>query len=161
MTQVNTDFLLKPGNTYSAVRVTVTAVTKYPMNHGPEQSLTTGGGMSVGRQNNNGGRYGWVTFGKQTIKGYFLYPKQDLNYFNQVFEPPVEGCTVLRVWLAPGVNADLEVDSLNWVTKVLIQLVKALVQKIASQQLSEKTPATGPQLPAPVPGPPALPGPTQ
>ena len=96
---VNTDFQLLPGNTFTAVYVSVSSVSKFPVNHAPEQNIDASGAILKVSEDNVGGVYGWVTFGHKhgTAKkffnpSWFFYPVQKLSYSSQVFEPPNESC---------------------------------------------------------------------
>jgi hypothetical protein len=156
---VNTDFQLVAGNFFTAVYVSVSSVSKFPVDHAPEQNLDASGAILKVSEENNGGQYGWVTFGKRHTSfgkgigaGWFFYPAQKLNYSRQIFEPPSADCDYMRIWLKPGVIlSDISCDTVNAFNKVLKQVVDILTRKAANYKPTAST-ATALPLPAPGPG---------
>jgi len=128
MSTAGTDFLLASGKFYQGVYVTVRDVSNFPINHAAIQNLTPQSGVSLGAQNNNGGRYGWVSFGTTVSGKYYLLPPQPLSYMQQVFLPSESRCTVCRIWLIDGVEADIVVNWVSDFTLVLGQVMQILTR---------------------------------
>jgi hypothetical protein len=156
MTLANTDFYLGETTFYQQLRVQVTGVTKLAQNNAPSMSFSGPGIVDASGQNNQGGRYGYVSFGIMLNGTIFWYPHFPLNYFNQVFEPQGLQCNCARIWLVPGVTAKYTADKFTALDVILEALVKVLVQKAATYKAPGG--ASNNTLPVPAPSPTALPG---
>ena len=133
MTVTNTDFVVQPGNTIESVIVGIIGVTKYTPQHAAEQNLSPVGPLQAGTSNNVGGRFGWVSFGKTIATVPSFEEKKDISYFNHYFASNMPECDTVRVWLQPGVKAEVMV---NAVSNTILEMRKALgvVEAIASHK---------------------------
>lgn len=136
MTQAVTDFIAPPGYLLGGITVSVKTASKFQIIHIPTGSLgLNGGNGSVGHKDNRGGRFGWISFGVGADPTYVLYPPQPISYLAQKFIAPVDGCTVVRIWLEPGVKVDTVCDFVGDITVILkkmVPLLTAIAARIAA-----------------------------
>jgi hypothetical protein len=132
---VNTDFQAGYANNFTAVYVTISAASKFPVNHAALVSVDGFGALGTAGGNNNGGRYGWVAFGELVLGAWYWHQRNDINYFNQVFTPPNANCGACRVWLVDGVQARFSSRIENAVTKYIQGLVQQILQYAAAAAL--------------------------
>lgn len=150
MSRVNTDFAVPPGSTINNVAIGVyllTADAKHT--HMAEQNISPALGVVSNFSDNQAGVFGWVTFGKNWGGKIFFEERQAINYINQQFFPKSFDQTHVRIWLRPGVNANVSIAPVATFLKILNKVAADVIPFIRVG--AEKAVGTKKQLPAKVP----------
>lgn len=143
----NTDLICQLGNVFTNIRISITRVTNGVEDHAALQQIQPAGGLIGDNSNNNGGRYGWLSWGKAVSGTPYWEHTVPINYYNQTFNPPDKTYTCCRIWLKFNVQADIYVNNISGWILVVDKYVQQLLPLLKP---GGKLP--GKQLPAPIPG---------
>jgi hypothetical protein len=151
---INTDCVLSSGNVYKAVQIDILSVSGPVENNAALQQFTVTGAGAPSSANNNGGEYGWISFGKSApppASGIYYFPAQKVTYFKQSFLPPDSNCSALRVWMKKNVVFVVTVTPISQMIGVIDGIVTQLLPLLKPGGIKITTTPAGPQLPAPIP----------